>query len=95
MRQLKKVLSYTLTRLNNNFMLGTITTLIVLVDQIIKKKEVLKMKEMNELFEIADEMEQLIGTEEMLLSLLKQMTETELREALKFLDRIHDTNLFE
>ena len=53
------------------------------------------MKEVNELFEIADEMEQLIGTEEMLLSLLKQMTEKELKEALEFLDRIHDTNLFE
>ena len=76
-------------------MLGTIKTLIVLVDQIIKKKEVLKMAEVNELFEIADEMEQLIGTEEMLLSLLKQMTEKELKEALEFLDRAHDTNLFE
>ena len=76
-------------------MLGTIKTLIVLMDQIIKKKEVLKMKEVNELFEIADEMEQLIGTEEMLLSLLKQMTEKELKEALEFLDRTHDTNLFE
>ena len=60
-----------------------------------KKKEVLKMEEVNELFEIADEMEQLIGTEEMLLSLLKQMTEKELKEALEFLDRTHDTNLFE
>ena len=53
------------------------------------------MKEVNKLFEIADEMEQLIGTEEMLLSLLKQMTEKELKEALEFLDRTHDTNLFE
>ena len=75
-------------------MLGTIKTLIVLVDQIIKRKRFLKMKEVNELFEIADEMEQIIGTEEMLLSLLKQMTEKELKEALEFLDRIHETNLF-
>ena len=84
-----------LTRVNYNFMLRTTKILVVLMDQIIKKKEVLKMKEVNELFEIADEMEQLIGTEEMLLSLLKQMTEKELKEALEFLDRIHDTNLFE
>ena len=84
-----------LIRVKYNFMLRTIKHFIVLMDQIIKKKEVLKMKEVNELFEIADEMEQLIGTEEMLLSLLKQMTEKELKEALEFLDRTHDTNLFE
>ena len=53
------------------------------------------MKEVNELFEIADEMKQLIGTDEMLLSLLKQMNSNELREALEFLDSMHDTNLFE
>ena len=76
-------------------MLGTIKHFIVLMDQIIKKKEVLKMKEVNELFEIADEMEQLIGTEEMLISLLKQMNVDDLREALEFLDRMHDTNLFD
>ena len=52
------------------------------------------MKEVNELFEIADEMEQLIGTEEMLLSLLKQMNVDALKEALEFLYRMHDTNLF-
>ena len=52
------------------------------------------MEEVNELFEIADEMEQLIGKDEMLLSLLKQMTVNDLREALEFLDRAHDTNLF-
>ena len=33
-----------LTRVNNNFMLRTIKFFIVLMDQIIKKKEVLKMK---------------------------------------------------
>ena len=75
-------------------MLRTINIFIVLVYQIIKRKRFLKMKEVNELFEIADEMEQIIGTEEMLLSLLKQMTEKELKEALEFLDRIHETNLF-
>ena len=64
------------------------------MDQIIKKKEVLKMEELNELFEIADKMEQLIGTEDMILSLLKQMNIDDLRETLKFLDRMHDTNLF-
>ena len=84
-----------LIRVKYNFMLWTINIFIVLVDQIIKRKRFLKMKEVNELFEIADEMEQIIGTEEMLLSLLKQMTEKELKEALEFLDRTHDTNLFE
>ena len=64
------------------------------MDQIIKKKEVLKMDELNELFEIADKMKQLIGTEDMILSLLKQMNIDDLRETLKFLDRMHDTNLF-
>ena len=64
------------------------------MEQIIKKKEVLKMEELNELFEIADKMEQLIGTEDMILSLLKQMNIDDLRETLKFLDRMHDTNLF-
>ena len=53
------------------------------------------MNEINELFEIADEMEQIIGTEEMLFSLLKQMNIDDLRESLEFLDRMHDTNLFE
>ena len=52
------------------------------------------MEELNELFEIADKMEQLIGTEDMILSLLKQMNIDDLRETLKFLDRMHDTNLF-
>ena len=53
------------------------------------------MEEVNELFEIADEMVQRIGKDEMILSLLKQMNVDDLRETLEFLDRMHDTNLFE
>ena len=49
----------------------------------------------SELFEIAEEMEQLIGTEELLLSLLKQMSIDELRGSLEYIDRMHETNLFD
>ena len=67
------------------------------MDQIIKKKEVIKMNEltMNELFEIAEELEQILGTKTFLLDLLYQMTKTELYEALEYIDRARDTNLFE
>lgn len=50
---------------------------------------------MKELFEIVEQLENMIGTDELLLSLLKQMNIDELREALEFIDRTHDTNLFE
>ena len=49
----------------------------------------------NELFEIAEELENIIGTEELLLSILKQMDIDELRNTLEFIDRMYDTNLFE
>ena len=49
----------------------------------------------NELFEIAEELENIIGTDELLLSILKQMSIEELEETLRFIDRMHDTNLFE
>ena len=50
---------------------------------------------MNDLFEIAEKMEEMIGTEDLLLSLLKQMNIDELRESLEYIDRMHDTNLFD
>lgn len=49
----------------------------------------------NELFEIAEKMEQFIGTEELLLALLKQMNIDELQGALEYIDRMYDTNLFD
>ena len=55
-----------------------------------------KMKlSVEKLYEIADEMEQSIGTEELLLALLKQMNIDELQGALEYIDRMYDTNLFE
>ena len=53
------------------------------------------MNEINKLFEIAEELENIIGTDELLLSLLKQMDIDELRNTLEFIDRMYDTNLFE
>ena len=49
---------------------------------------------MKELFEAAEELEQLLGTKTFLLDLLYQMTEIELKEALEYIDRARDTNLF-
>ena len=48
----------------------------------------------NELFELAEELEELLGTKELLLNLLKQMNATDLYEALEYIDRMNDTNLF-
>lgn len=48
-----------------------------------------------ELYEIADKMEELLGTKELLDSLLKQMNIDELKESLEYIDRMHDTNCFE
>ena len=54
------------------------------------------MNELNvsELFVIAEEMEELLGTKTFLLDLLYQMNKTELKEALEYIDRARDTNLF-
>ena len=49
----------------------------------------------HELLDIAEELEQLIGTKELLNDLIDQMTKTELYEALEYIDRMRDTNLFE
>lgn len=53
------------------------------------------MEELNKLFEIAKELKNYIGTEDFILSILKQMSIDELEETLRFIDRIYDTNLFE
>ena len=58
-------------------------------------KEGINMNEINKLFEIAEELENIIGTDELLLSLLKQMDIDELRNTLEFIDRMYDTSLFE
>ena len=46
------------------------------------------------LYEIAEKLEDLIGTRQFLDDLLMQMTANELFEALKYIDRMNDTNLF-
>ena len=49
----------------------------------------------DELYEIAEKMEELLGTKELLDSLLKQMSVDELKDSLEYVDRMQDTNLFE
>ena len=60
------------------------------------KKEGIIMTDLNmkELFVIAEELEQILGTKTFLLDLLYQMNKTELKEALEYIDRARDTNLF-
>ena len=48
----------------------------------------------NELFKVAEKMEEMLGTDELLLSLLKQMSSDDLQEALEYIDRMQETNLF-
>ena len=50
---------------------------------------------MNELFEIAEEMEELMGTKEFLNELLIQMSKNELYEALEYIDRMWYMNLID
>lgn len=48
----------------------------------------------NELLEKLDELKEIMGAEELLEELGKAMSDKELQENLEFIDRMHDTNLF-
>lgn len=49
---------------------------------------------MNELYNKAEELKELLGTELLLNELIQAMSTDELRENLEFIDRMHDTNIF-
>lgn len=48
-----------------------------------------------ELYEVAEQMVEMLGTEHMLDELLRAMDSKELQENLEFIDRTNDTNLFD
>ena len=53
-----------------------------------------KKMNMDELFEILDTLAEQIGTSELLENLALALSRDELQECLEYIDRMHDTNIF-
>ena len=53
-----------------------------------------KKMNMNELFEILDTLAEQIGTAELLENLALALSRDELQDCLEYIDRMHDTNIF-
>lgn len=53
-----------------------------------------KKLNMDELFEILDTLSEQIGTAELLENLALALSRDELQDCLEYIDRMHDTNIF-
>ena len=53
-----------------------------------------KKLNMDELFEILDTLAEQIGTAELLENLALALSRNELQDCLEYIDRMHDTNIF-
>lgn len=52
------------------------------------------LKDKTELYEIAEQMEEMIGSKELLENLMMAMDSDELQKNLEFIDRMMDMNIF-
>lgn len=53
------------------------------------------MLDKNELFEIADEVEDMLGSDELLLAIMKAMSSKDLQETLEYINRCYDLDIKE
>lgn len=54
-----------------------------------------KQMDKNELFNIVDGMQGIMGSDELLLAIVKAMTSNDLQETLEFINRCYDLNIEE
>lgn len=54
-----------------------------------------KQMDKNELLNIVDDMQEALGTDELLLAIVKAMTSKDLQETLEYINRYYDLNIKE